>query len=155
MSAARVVMGRAKRGLYAGRHIQFGNQVSEDGGNKSRRTWKPNVQEKRIFSLGLDRYIKIKITTHALRCIDKAGGLDEYLLTTPKHKLDNDFARDWRRRIGAVYLNLARTEIAALTVKPGMEDQLPGHLQARLKGMTLEQWNALEGRSPPLGSQKP
>jgi len=34
MSAARVVMGRAKRGLYAGRHIQFGNQVSEDGGNK-------------------------------------------------------------------------------------------------------------------------
>lgn len=30
----KVVMGRAKRGLYAGRHIQFGNQVSEDGGNK-------------------------------------------------------------------------------------------------------------------------
>lgn len=30
----KVVMGRAKRGLFAGRHIQFGNQVSEDGGNK-------------------------------------------------------------------------------------------------------------------------
>ena len=29
-----VVMGRAKRGLFAGRHIQFGNRVSEDGGNK-------------------------------------------------------------------------------------------------------------------------
>lgn len=29
-----VVMGRAKRGLYAGRHIRFGNNVSEDGGNK-------------------------------------------------------------------------------------------------------------------------
>lgn len=31
---SKVVMGRAKRGIYAGRHIQFGNQVSEDGGNK-------------------------------------------------------------------------------------------------------------------------
>jgi len=31
---SKVVMGRAKRGLFAGRHIQFGNQVSEDGGNK-------------------------------------------------------------------------------------------------------------------------
>ena len=32
---SKVVMGRANRGLYAGRHIQFGNQVSHDGGNKS------------------------------------------------------------------------------------------------------------------------
>lgn len=30
----KVVMGRAQRGLFAGRHIQFGNSVSEDGGNK-------------------------------------------------------------------------------------------------------------------------
>ena len=28
------VMGRAKRGLFAGKHIRFGNNVSEDGGNK-------------------------------------------------------------------------------------------------------------------------
>lgn len=31
---SKVVMNRAKRGIYAGRHIQFGNRVSEDGGNK-------------------------------------------------------------------------------------------------------------------------
>ncbi|KAH0894833.1 hypothetical protein HID58_057262 [Brassica napus] len=34
-------MGRAKRGLYAGRHIQYGNRVSEDGqedvGNRTSR----------------------------------------------------------------------------------------------------------------------
>lgn len=29
----KVVMGRAHRGLFAGRHIQFGNRVSEKGGN--------------------------------------------------------------------------------------------------------------------------
>ncbi|GAB2293141.1 hypothetical protein Dimus_027350, partial [Dionaea muscipula] len=30
---SKIVMGRAKRGIFAGRHIQFGNRVSEDGGN--------------------------------------------------------------------------------------------------------------------------
>lgn len=30
----KVVMGRAQRGIFAGRHIRFGNKVSEDGGNK-------------------------------------------------------------------------------------------------------------------------
>lgn len=30
----KLVMGRANRGIFAGRHIQFGNNVSEDGGNK-------------------------------------------------------------------------------------------------------------------------
>uniref|UniRef100_A0A0D3GS40 Uncharacterized protein n=1 Tax=Oryza barthii TaxID=65489 RepID=A0A0D3GS40_9ORYZ len=60
---SKVVMGRAKRGIYAGRHIQFGNKVSEDGGNKSRRTWKPNVQEKRLFSYIHDRHIRVKFTS--------------------------------------------------------------------------------------------
>lgn len=31
---SKIVMNRAKRGIFAGRHIQFGNRVSEDGGNK-------------------------------------------------------------------------------------------------------------------------
>jgi len=89
----------------------------------------------------------MSITMHALRCIDKAGGLDEYLLTTPEHKLDTELAREWRKKIAAVYYKLYNTEIAALTVKPGMEDQVPRHMQAKLRGFTLEQLNAIEGRS--------
>ena len=34
MGQTKIVMKRALRGLYAGRHIQFGNKISEDGGNK-------------------------------------------------------------------------------------------------------------------------
>jgi hypothetical protein len=30
----RIVAGRTKRGLYAGRRVLFGNRVSEDGGNR-------------------------------------------------------------------------------------------------------------------------
>ncbi|BBN02220.1 large subunit ribosomal protein L28 [Marchantia polymorpha subsp. ruderalis] len=106
------IMNRAKRGLYAGRHIQFGNKVSEDGGNKSRRTWKPNVQSKRVFSLALDKYIRVHITTHALRCIDKAGGIDEYLLNIPDRNLESDIALFWKNQIAAVYQRLANIEIA-------------------------------------------
>ena len=105
------------------------------------------MQTKRIFSLGLDRYIRMSLTMHALRCIDKAGGLDEYLLTTPERKLDNDLAREWRTKIAAVYQKLYTMEVATLTVKPGMENQVPRHIQARQKGLTLEQLNELEAQA--------
>uniref|UniRef100_A0A3Q7IDU8 Large ribosomal subunit protein bL28m n=1 Tax=Solanum lycopersicum TaxID=4081 RepID=A0A3Q7IDU8_SOLLC len=92
-------MGRAQRGLFAGYHIQFGNRVSEKGGNTSRRTWKPNVQEKRLFSYILDRQIRVKVTTYALRCIDKAGGIDEYLLKKPYHEMETELGSSGRLRL--------------------------------------------------------
>ncbi|CAA0810596.1 Ribosomal L28 family [Striga hermonthica] len=107
----KVVMGRAHRGLFAGRHIQFGNRVSEDGGNKTRRSWKPNVQEKRLFSYILDRHIRVKVTTHALRCIDKAGGIDEYLLKTPYHKMDTEMGLFWKTKIEKMYQELGEMEV--------------------------------------------
>ncbi|XP_044965477.1 uncharacterized protein LOC123425804 [Hordeum vulgare subsp. vulgare] len=108
---SKVVMGRAKRGIFAGRHIQFGNKVSEDGGNKSRRNWKPNVQEKRLFSYIHDRHIRVKVTTHALRCIDKAGGIDEYLLKTPYNKMDTEMGIAWKAKIEKMYSDLAGMEV--------------------------------------------
>jgi len=64
--------------------ITFGNRVSDCGGNeyKSRRSWKPNVQRKALYSEILDKSISLNVTTHALRCIDNKGGLDNYLLKT-------------------------------------------------------------------------
>ncbi|KAG6505803.1 hypothetical protein ZIOFF_038168 [Zingiber officinale] len=108
---SKVVMERAKRGIFAGRHIQFGNKVSEDGGNKSRRTWKPNVQEKRLFSYIHDRHIRVKVTTHALRCIDKAGGIDEYLLNTPYRKMDTELGLAWKAKIEKMYAELGQMEV--------------------------------------------
>lgn len=108
---SKIVMGRANRGIYAGRHIRFGNRVSEDGGNKSRRNWKPNVQEKRLFSYILDRHIRVKVTTHALRCIDKAGGIDEYLLKTPYHKMDTELGLFWKSKIETLYEELGKMEV--------------------------------------------
>ncbi|KAB1204435.1 50S ribosomal protein L28 [Morella rubra] len=126
---SKVVMGRAKRGLFAGRHIQFGNRVSEDGGNKkriihtffrnsgdrSRRNWKPNIQEKRLFSYILDRHIRVKVSTHALRCIDKAGGIDEYMLKTPYHKMDTEMGLSWKAKIEKLYEELGKMEVVFFT----------------------------------------
>ncbi|RZC74918.1 hypothetical protein C5167_050397 [Papaver somniferum] len=105
-NSSKITMGRAKRGLYGGVHIKFGDQVSEDGGNRTRRTWKPNVQEKRLFSYILDRHVRVKVTTHALRCIDKAGGVDEYLLKTPYQKMDTEIGSYWKSTIEKMYEEL-------------------------------------------------
>lgn len=102
-SKPKIIMKRALRGLYAGRHIQFGNKISEDGGNKSRRSWKPNRQRRYLFSLGLDQSIQLDITTHALRCIDRAGGLDEYLLKMPERKLHTEKLLQLKRAITGSY----------------------------------------------------
>lgn len=72
---------RATRGLYAGKNIIFGNKVSHSE-RKTRRSWKPNVQRKRLWSETLAKWFRFNLTTHALKCVDKAGGLDSYLLKT-------------------------------------------------------------------------
>lgn len=80
-------------------------------GHRTRRNWKPNVQDKRLFSYIHDRHIRVKVTTHALRCIDKAGGIDEYLLKTPYHKMDTETGLFWKAKIEKMYEELGEMEV--------------------------------------------
>ena len=82
-----------------------------NSGDRSRRTWKPNVQEKRLFSYVLDRHIRVEVTTHTLRCLDKAGGIDEYLLKTPYHKMGTEMGLYWKSRIEKMYEELGKREV--------------------------------------------
>ena len=50
--------------------------------HSERRNWKPNVQSKRFESVILNENPRLIVTTHAMRCIKKAGGLDEYLVSS-------------------------------------------------------------------------
>ncbi|KAI9191911.1 hypothetical protein LWI28_015357 [Acer negundo] len=79
------------------------------------RFWKPNVQDKRLFSYILDRHIKVKVTTHALRCIDKAGGIDEYMLKTPFHKMDTEMGLSWKTKIEKLYAELGQMEVVFIS----------------------------------------
>lgn len=89
---------RAYRGLYGNRTIQFGNQVSF-AGNKKRRTWKPNVQTTTLYSVTLGEKFKTRATTYAMRCIRKAGGIDEYLLKTKDSEIKYPRALRFKQRI--------------------------------------------------------
>jgi large subunit ribosomal protein L28 len=50
----------------------------------TKRTFKPNVFKKRVYSEILDAMIPFHLTASTLRSIDKAGGLDNYLLNNDK-----------------------------------------------------------------------
>merc|ERR1711879_92216 len=83
-------LSRAQRGLYGGKTRLFGNQKSHSMVH-TRRSWKPNVQPKRLWSEALNQRIRVKVTTHVLRTIDFHGGLDNYLLNTSDSKIDSRF----------------------------------------------------------------
>lgn len=70
---------RSRRGLYDGKDVGFGNRVTFSK-STTRRKFKPNVIKKRVYSEILDAMIPFHMTTSALRSIDKAGGLDNYLM---------------------------------------------------------------------------
>eukprot|EP00128_Syssomonas_multiformis_P006898 Colp12_sorted_trinity150504_noHs@16535 len=95
LNICRAFPNRAKRGLYGGKGIQFGNNVSF-AANKTRRRWNPNAFSKRLYSEILNKMIPLKVTAYALRWIDKVGGLDNYILKTSPDKLKSDKAMQLR-----------------------------------------------------------
>lgn len=70
---------QSNKGLYGGRRIQYGNNVSERNKIKTRKRWKVNVQEKRWFSDALGQWIRLRVVARVMRTIDKVGGLDNYV----------------------------------------------------------------------------
>ncbi|KAJ5297461.1 hypothetical protein PENANT_c005G04716 [Penicillium antarcticum] len=79
---------QSNSGLYGGAMIRFGNKISKGRNEgKTRRSWKPNVRRKKIPSEALGEELFIKVTRRSLRSIQKAGGLDNYLLSDRPRRL--------------------------------------------------------------------
>lgn len=97
---------RSRRGLYDGKDIRSGNNVSFSM-KSTKRKFKPNVFLKRVYSEVLDEMVQFHLTTSTLRSIDKAGGLDNYLMK-------NDFTEgegyEVKRKIMKRLKNQARYE---------------------------------------------
>jgi large subunit ribosomal protein L28 len=55
-----------------GKGVQTGNNVSH-ANNKTRRRWLPNLHERRFWVASENRWIKLRVSNHALRTIDKNG----------------------------------------------------------------------------------
>lgn len=93
---------QSNTGLYGTARIRFGNTVSRQteiiNPQKNRRKWRPNIQEKRLWSAALGAPIRTRISTRVLRTVDKVGGLDEYLLGSKPARIAELGPWGWRLR---------------------------------------------------------
>lgn len=81
------------------------------------------------------------MTTHALRCIDKAGGIDEYLLKTPYHKMDTENGLFWKTKIEKMYQELGGKQVVFFA--PEVESKI----EEQFKELRLEKEAAREDES--------
>ena len=69
-----------------GKTFQTGNNVSH-AKNKTKRRFLPNLQNISFLSNVLGKKIQFKVATSTIRTVEKKGGLDEFLISTPNSKL--------------------------------------------------------------------
>ena len=79
-----------------GTHVRYGRNVSHSNRKTSRR-FEPNLQRVTLTSEALGRGVTLRITTRALRSVQRKGGIDAYLLSTPDAKLADEGLRLKRR----------------------------------------------------------
>lgn len=77
----------SRRCMITGKAPMSGNNVSH-AHNKTRRRFLPNVQDTSIYSETLKRWVKVRASSAGLRTVEHKGGLDKFLLSTAKTKLD-------------------------------------------------------------------
>ena len=111
---------QSRRGLYGEQRIRFGNNVSVKGKNKSRRSWRPNIMNKRLFSKALNRHVEVRVSSRVLRTIDKLGGLDEYLLGEKETRIRELGESGWWLRWAIMQTNTIKKRFAAQRIALGL-----------------------------------
>ena len=61
-----------------GKRRLVGNKVSH-ANNKNKMTQKPNLQTKRVFDPVTGQTVKLRLSTRAIRTLDKVGSLQKFL----------------------------------------------------------------------------
>lgn len=77
----------SRKCMITGKGVMSGNNVSH-ALNRTRRKFLPNIQDTSVYSVALDRWVKIRVSTSGLRTLEHKGGLDAFLTDTAKTKLD-------------------------------------------------------------------
>ena len=89
----------AKRCQITGKSVMTGNNVSH-ANNKTRRRFLPNLQHATMHSQALGRRVSLRLSTSAMRTIEKHGGLDAFLMQARNVELADE-ARQLKREIKA------------------------------------------------------
>ena len=70
----------------SGKKPMSGNNVSH-ANNRTKRRFIPNLQNVKLYSGTLQKYINLNITIRAMKTVEKNGGLDSYLIKTSNKNL--------------------------------------------------------------------
>jgi len=87
----------SRRCELTGKGVLTGHNVSH-ANNKTKRVFRPNLQPMSLASEALGQDVKLKISMNALRSVDRAGGIDAYLLKA-KDSVLSDRALRFKRLI--------------------------------------------------------
>lgn len=55
-------------------------QLRSHAENKTKRTFRPNLVDVTLISDALQRKVRLRISAHALKSVERAGGLDAFLI---------------------------------------------------------------------------
>jgi large subunit ribosomal protein L28 len=69
----------ARRCELTGKAVLTGHNVSH-ANNKTKRRFLPNLKSVTLISDALDRSVRLRISTNALRTVEHRGGLDAFLV---------------------------------------------------------------------------
>jgi large subunit ribosomal protein L28 len=83
-----------------GKKPMVGHNVSH-ANNRTKRRFLPNLIAATLASEALGRQVHLRISTNALRTIDKKGGFDAYLMSAGEHLLSMR-ARRLKRELAKV-----------------------------------------------------
>ena len=72
----------------SGKKVMTGNNVSH-ANNKTKRRFLPNLNNVSLVSEKLDLTVRFKISANALRSVEHAGGLDNFLLKANDNNLSS------------------------------------------------------------------
>ena len=70
----------------SGKKPMSGNNVSH-ANNRTKRRFIPNLQNVKLYSTSLQKYINLNITIRTMKTVEKNGGLDSYLIKTSNKNL--------------------------------------------------------------------
>jgi large subunit ribosomal protein L28 len=89
----------SRRCPVTGKGVQVGHNVSHSN-IKTKRRFLPNLQTLSLLSDALGP-VRLRLSTSAIRTIEKNGGLDAFLKGTPSGKLSPEIRRLKRRVLAA------------------------------------------------------
>ena len=79
----------SRRCPISGKAVQSGNLVSHSN-HKTRCRFKPNLQKITFISDVLGESFQMRVSTRAIRTVDINGGIDSFLLSTPRRQLTGE-----------------------------------------------------------------